>query len=162
MQFGMIGVGRMGANMVRRLMRAGHDCVGYDMNADAGRALAGEGATGARALEALVARPRAPGAHGQRVGWLMARAHVGDQVMAAYAEGFNILRHADVGQRRHEIDAETTPLRDPQCYQYTLKLADIAEVWRRGSVIASWLLDLTARALLGSPDLATYSGRVSD
>ncbi|HKC73092.1 MAG TPA: decarboxylating 6-phosphogluconate dehydrogenase [Chloroflexota bacterium] len=285
MQFGMIGLGRMGANMVRRLMRAGHDCVVYDMNADAVRALAREGATGARSLKDFVARLSAPRAHAQRVVWLMVPAAVVDQelaalvpllapgdivvdggnsyyrddiqraaaltaqglhyvdvgtsggvwglergyclmiggetdvvrhldplfaalapgvdaaprtpgretaggtaergylhcgpsgaghfvkmvhngieygVMAAYAEGFNILRHADVGQRRHEIDAETTPLRDPQCYQYTLKLADIAEVWRRGSVIASWLLDLTARALLGSPDLATYSGRVSD
>jgi 6-phosphogluconate dehydrogenase len=83
-------------------------------------------------------------------------------VMAAYAEGFNILCHADVGLRTHDVDAETTPLRDPQFYQYTLNLADIAEVWRRGSVIASWLLDLTARALFQSPDLATYSGRVSD
>jgi 6-phosphogluconate dehydrogenase len=82
--------------------------------------------------------------------------------MAAYAEGFNILRHADVGCHTHDVDAETTPLRDPQYYQYTLNLADIAEVWRRGSVIASWLLDLTARALLGSSDLAAYSGRVSD
>ena len=285
MQFGMIGLGRMGANMVRRLMRAGHDCVVYDMNADAVRALAREGATGARSLKDFVARLSAPRAHAQRVVWLMVPAAVVDQelaalvpllapgdivvdggnsyyrddiqraaaltaqglhyvdvgtsggvwglergyclmiggetdvvrhldplfaalapgvdaaprtpgretaggtaergylhcgpsgaghfvkmvhngieygVMAAYAEGFNILRHADVGQRRHEIDAETTPLRDPQCYQYTLKLADIAEVWRRGSVIASWLLDLTARALLGSPDLTSYSGRVSD
>jgi 6-phosphogluconate dehydrogenase len=83
-------------------------------------------------------------------------------VMAAYAEGFNILRHADVGLRTHDVDAETAPLRDPQCYQYTLNLSDIAEVWRRGSVIGSWLLDLTARALLQSSDLATYSGRVSD
>jgi 6-phosphogluconate dehydrogenase len=280
MQLGMIGLGRMGANMVRRLMRAGHDCVVHDMNTEAVRALAREGATGARSLKDFVARLSAP-----RAVWLMVPAAVVDQalaelvpllapgdivvdggnsyyhddirraaelkqrglhyvdvgtsggvwglergyclmiggetdvvrhldplfaalapgvdaaprtpgretaggtaeqgylhcgpsgaghfvkmvhngieygVMAAYAEGFNILRHAGVGQRTHEIDAETAPLRDPQYYQYTLNLPDIAEVWRRGSVIASWLLDLTARALLGSPDLATYSGHVSD
>jgi 6-phosphogluconate dehydrogenase len=280
MQLGMIGLGRMGANMVRRLMRAGHDCVVYDMNTEAVRALAREGATGTRSLNDFVARLSAP-----RAVWLMVPAAVVDQalaglvpllapgdivvdggnsfyhddirraaelkqrglhyvdvgtsggvwglergyclmiggetdvvrhldplfaalapgvdaaprtpgreraggtaehgylhcgpsgaghfvkmvhngieygVMAAYAEGFNILRHADVGCRTHEVDAETTPLRDPQYYQYTLNLADIAEVWRRGSVIASWLLDLCARALLQSPDLATYSGRVSD
>jgi 6-phosphogluconate dehydrogenase len=83
-------------------------------------------------------------------------------VMAAYAEGLNILRHADVGKRTRAADAETTPLRNPEHYQYDLDLPEIAEVWRRGSVIASWLLDLTAEALLKSPNLATFSGRVSD
>jgi 6-phosphogluconate dehydrogenase len=83
-------------------------------------------------------------------------------LMAAYAEGFNILKHANVGKEQHEIDAETTPLRNPELYQYDLNLADIAEVWRRGSVIASWLLDLSAQALLESPELEKYSGRVSD
>ena len=83
-------------------------------------------------------------------------------LMAAYAEGFNILKHASVGKDQQEVDAETTPLRHPELYQYDLNLADIAEVWRRGSVIASWLLDLTAQALLQSPDLAEFSGRVSD
>ena len=83
-------------------------------------------------------------------------------VMAAYAEGLNILHHADAGTRRESVDAETTPLRHPEYYQYKLDLADIAEVWRRGSVIASWLLDLTAAALLGSPDLGNFKGRVSD
>jgi 6-phosphogluconate dehydrogenase len=83
-------------------------------------------------------------------------------LMAAYAEGMNILRSADVGKRTHEIDAETTPLRDPEHYQYDLNLPDIAEVWRRGSVIASWLLDLTASALIKDPTLAQFSGRVSD
>jgi 6-phosphogluconate dehydrogenase len=83
-------------------------------------------------------------------------------LMAAYAEGLNILRHANAGKERRSLDAETTPLRHPEHYQYDLNLADIAEVWRRGSVIASWLLDLTATALLESPDLANYSGRVSD
>ena len=82
--------------------------------------------------------------------------------MAAYAEGFNILKHAGVGKQKQDVDAETTPLRNPELYQYDLNLADIAEVWRRGSVIASWLLDLTAQALLQSPELAEFSGRVSD
>ncbi len=83
-------------------------------------------------------------------------------LMAAYAEGLNILKHANVGLAEHEIDAESTPLREPELYQYDLDLAAITEVWRRGSVIASWLLDLTAQALAQSPDLADFSGRVSD
>ena len=83
-------------------------------------------------------------------------------LMAAYAEGFNILRHANVGKQGRVADAETTPLRQPEHYQYDFNLADIAEVWRRGSVVASWLLDLTALALSKSPDLANFSGRVSD
>jgi 6-phosphogluconate dehydrogenase len=83
-------------------------------------------------------------------------------LMAAYAEGFNILKHANVGKKGREVDAETTPLRNPEHYQYDLNLPDIAEVWRRGSVVASWLLDLTAISLLESPDLEKFSGRVSD
>jgi 6-phosphogluconate dehydrogenase len=83
-------------------------------------------------------------------------------IMAAYAEGLNILKHANVGKSDREVDAETTPLRNPEHYQYDLNLPDVTEVWRRGSVIASWLLDLTAIALLKSPDLANFSGRVSD
>ncbi len=83
-------------------------------------------------------------------------------MMAAYAEGLNIIRYANVGKQKHEIDAETTPLRDPEHYQYDFNLADVAEVWRRGSVIASWLLDLTASALTGDPQLAKFAGRVSD
>jgi 6-phosphogluconate dehydrogenase len=83
-------------------------------------------------------------------------------LMAAYAEGFNILRHANAGKETHVVDAETTPLRHPEHYQYDLNLADIAEVWRRGSVIASWLLDLTARALSNDPELTKFSGRVAD
>jgi 6-phosphogluconate dehydrogenase len=82
--------------------------------------------------------------------------------MAAYAEGFNILKHADVGHTQRETDAETTPLRDPEHYQYDFNLADVAEVWRRGSVVASWLLDLTAISLFEQPKLERYSGRVSD
>jgi 6-phosphogluconate dehydrogenase len=83
-------------------------------------------------------------------------------IMAAYAEGLNILHHAGAGLQAREADAETTPLRHPEHYQYQLDLAGITELWRRGSVISSWLLDLTARALLQSPDLAQFSGRVSD
>jgi 6-phosphogluconate dehydrogenase len=83
-------------------------------------------------------------------------------IMAAYAEGFSLLRAANVGKLKQEDDAETTPLRDPEHYQYDMNLPDIAEVWRRGSVIASWLLDLTAIALLQDPKLAKFSGRVSD
>ena len=134
MQLGMIELGRMGANMVRRLLRAGHDCVVYDIHADAVQALVQEGATGATALPEFVAALNVP-----RALWLMVPAALADQVLAALA-----------------------PLRDPRYYQYDLNLTDIAEVWRRGSVIASWLLDLTAIALLGSPDLAPYAGRVSD
>src|SRR5882757_9051959 len=83
-------------------------------------------------------------------------------IMAAYAEGLGVLRDANIGKQQHAIDAETTPLRDPEHYQYELNLPDIAEVWRRGSVIASWLLDLTANALVADPALAKFAGRVSD
>jgi 6-phosphogluconate dehydrogenase len=280
MQLGMIGLGRMGANMVRRLMRAGHQCVVYDVSAEAVKALAGEGATPAASYGDLVGRLAAP-----RAVWLMVPAAVVDGtlaslvpalapgdiiidggnshyhddirraaelrarglhyvdvgtsggvwgldrgfcqmiggeeaivrgldpifaalapglgsiprtpgrekvpgtaeqgylhcgpngaghfvkmvhngieygVMAAYAEGLNILRHANAGKTGRTVDAETAPLRHPEHYQYDLNLPDIAEVWRRGSVIASWLLDLTASALLRNPDLDTFAGRVSD
>ena len=83
-------------------------------------------------------------------------------LMAAYAEGFNILRHANAGKKRRSTDAETTPLRRPELYLYDLNLADVAEVWRRGSVVASWLLDLAAAALLREPELTQFRGRVSD
>ena len=280
MQLGMIGLGRMGANMVRRLMRGGHQCVVFDRSADALKGLANEGATGVSSLDEFIAKLNKP-----RAVWLMIPAAVVDSqlqelaprmqkedtiidggnsyyiddirraqeltakgiyyvdvgtsggvfglergycqmiggdtnivtrldpifktlapglgniprtpdrekaagtaeegylhcgpvgaghfvkmvhngieygIMAAYAEGLNILRHANVGKQKHEIDAETTPLRHPEHYQYDFNLPDIAEVWRRGSVIASWLLDLTASALFKQPDLKTFSGRVSD
>jgi len=83
-------------------------------------------------------------------------------LMAAYAEGMNVLRHANVGNAKHDVDAETTPLRNPEEYRYDIDLADVAEVWRRGSVISSWLLDLTAISLLRSPNLDEFGGRVSD
>jgi 6-phosphogluconate dehydrogenase len=279
MQLGMIGLGRMGGNMVRRLMRAGHQCVVYDVHPPAVRALAGEGATGADSLKAFVKALEPP-----RAVWLMVPAALVDQtladlvphlapedtvidggnsyyhddirraeelrergihyldvgtsggvfglergyclmiggepatverlepvfsalapgvdaaprtpggkftgtaelgylhcgpagaghfvkmvhngieygLMAAYAEGLNILHHAGVGLRSQEADAETTPLRHPEHYQYELDLPAITELWRRGSVIGSWLLDLTARALRESPDLSNFAGRVSD
>jgi 6-phosphogluconate dehydrogenase len=280
MQLGMVGLGRMGANMVRRLMHAGHDCVVYDIHAKAVEAMVTEGATGAATLEefvSLIETPRAiwlmvpaglvdaevtalskllakddiiidggnsryhddirraaelapVGIHYVDVGtsggvWGLERGYclmIGGEatvvghltpifealapgadaaprtrarsgptsaaergflhcgptgaghfvkmvhngieygLMAAYAEGFNVLRHADVGLRQGLHDAETTPLEHPEHYKYELPLADIAEVWRRGSVVASWLLDLTATALAESPDLASFAGRVSD
>jgi len=280
MQVGMIGLGRMGANMVRRLLRHGQTCVVYDVHPAAAEPLVKEGAIAATSLDEFVAKlapprpvwmmvpaavvestidqlaprlekgdilidggnsyyhddihraaalsgrgihyvdvgtsggvwglergycmmiggepevvrrldsifaalapgrdaaPRVPGrekAGGTAeqgylycgpggAGHFVKMVHNGIEygLMAAYAEGLNILKHASVGKMKHDIDAETTPLRNPDFYQYDLNLADIAEVWRRGSVIASWLLDLTAQALLQSPDLSDFSGRVSD
>ena len=280
MQIGMIGLGRMGANMVRRLLRAGHTCVVFDRSPEAVQALVREGATGAASLEDLLQRLAAPrtvwmmvpaAAVDAALGDLAGRLARGDTVvdggnshyvddlrrakelaargiryvdvgtsggvwglergyclmiggeaeavrsldsvfaslapgadaasfgpvrpgpggtaergylhcgpsgaghfvkmvhngieyglMAAYAEGLNLLRHADVGRRPHEQDAETAPLREPGHYAYDLDLGAIAEVWRHGSVVSSWLLDLTAAALLEDPELARFSGRVSD
>src|SRR5918996_498090 len=197
MQLGMIGLGRMGANMVRRLMKDGHDCVVFDLNPNAVKELAGEGAVGAGSMQDLVsklAKPRpvwmmvpappvdsAPrtkgrekvggtaehgylhcGPHG--AGHFVKMVHNGIEygIMAAYAEGMNVLHNANIGKRTHEIDAETAPLRNPEYYQYDIDLADVAEVWRRGSVISSWLLDLCADALLRDGKLSSFEGRVSD
>jgi 6-phosphogluconate dehydrogenase len=280
MQLGMIGLGRMGANMVRRLMKGGHECVAFDMTPASVQALAKEGATGAGSIDDFISKLKQP-----RAIWLMVPAAVVDStlallvpklakddividggnsyyiddirraeelkkknihyvdvgtsggvwglergycmmiggenevvqrldpifktlapgignidrtpgrekmkgtseegylhcgpsgaghfvkmvhngieygVMAAYAEGLNILNHANVGKTKQVEDAETTPLRYPEHYMYDLNLPDVAEVWRRGSVIASWLLDLTAIALVKSPKLTDFSGRVSD
>ena len=280
MQLGMIGLGRMGANMVRRLIGGGHDCIVFDRSPQAVAALAQQKAIGATSIADFVGKLAKP-----RVVWLMVPAAVVDTtiagllphlekndilidggnsyyvddirrakalapkgvhyvdvgtsggvwglergycmmiggeadvvrhldpvfaclapgrgdiertpgrekaagtseqgylhcgangaghfvkmvhngieygIMAAYAEGMGILQAANVGKRTHAADAETTPLRDPEHYQYDLDLPDIAEVWRRGSVIASWLLDLTASALLADPALARFEGRVSD
>jgi 6-phosphogluconate dehydrogenase len=280
MQLGMIGLGRMGANLVRRLERAGHRCVAYDRNQAAVQQLGGEGAAGAASLQDLVAKlspPRAvwvmvpagvtgrvveelarllepgdvvidggnsyyrddvqraetlgarglhyldvgtsggvyglergfclmiggeaevvarldplfralapglegadrtPGRHGQprpeELGYLhcgpagaghfVKMVHNGIEygIMAAYAEGLNILHRANVGKHMEEISAEAAPLRDPGFYRYDLDVAAVAELWRRGSVVASWLLDLTAHALAQDPEVAGFSGRVSD
>lgn len=280
MKLGMIGLGRMGANMVRRVMRDGHDCVTYDPNQDAVKELVAAGAQGAASLQEFVGkltRPRAiwlmvpaavvdgslaqlspllergdtiidggnsyyvddirrakdlaasginyidvgtsggvwgldrgycmmiggPDDAVQRVdpifkslspglgtiartpgrekaggtaelgylhcgpngaGHFVKMVHNGIEygIMAAYAEGLNVLKSANVGKQKQVASAETTPLRDPELYQYDLNLPDITEVWRRGSVIASWLLDLTAAALMGDPQLAKFGGRVSD
>jgi 6-phosphogluconate dehydrogenase len=281
MQIGMIGLGRMGANMVRRLIRGGHECVVFDVSSTAVDQLVAERAVGSTSLEDLVGKLAAPralwlmvpaaavdttiaqllpylaegdilidggnsyyvddirrakelGARGIRyvdVGtsggvWGLERGYCmmigGDEstvrhldpifaqrapgigdiartpgrinaaagtaengylrcgasgaghfvkmvhngieygIMAAYAEGFNVLQAANIGKAANVVDAETTPLRDPEHYQFDLNLPDVAEVWRRGSVIASWLLDLTAHALADDPALAGYTGRVSD
>jgi 6-phosphogluconate dehydrogenase len=280
MQLGMIGLGRMGANMVRRLLKGGHQCVVFDRSPNVVKELAAEKATGASSLTDLVKKlerpravwlmvpaavvdqtiadlllhleegdilidggnsyyvddirrarelapkrihyvdvgtsggvwglergycmmiggpdqavqrldpvfrtlapgvgdiPRTPGREGaggtaeqgylhcgpSGAGHFVKMVHNGIEygVMAAYAEGLAVLRDANIGKRPHEIDAETTPLRDPEHYQYDLNLRDIAEVWRRGSVIASWLLDLTAASLAKDPALAGFTGRVSD
>ena len=214
MELGMIGLGRMGTNMMRRLLHAGHQCVVYDIHPAAVQVLVKERAVGATSLAELVrglSKPRAiwmmvPAAAvdatmntlvpllerddvvidggnsyyledirrtaeqgylhcGPNGAWHFVKmVHNGIEygLMAAYAEGLAILRTANVGTQQDAIDAETTPLRDPQHYQYDFPLAEIAEVWRRGSVIASWLLDLTAAALLKDPALADFAGRVSD
>jgi 6-phosphogluconate dehydrogenase len=280
MRLGMVGLGRMGSNLTRRLLRHGHEVVVHDVNADAVTLLAGEGATGAGSLEDLVsalAPPRAvwvmvpagvaisatddvaalleagdvvidggnsyylddvaraeryaergvafvdvgtsggvfgldrgfclmiggedeivrrldpvfaalaPGVDaatrtpGRREGASTADAgylhcgpvgaghfvkmvHNGIEygLMAAFAEGLNVLAHANAGATEREADAETTPLRDPERYRYDLDVAEIAELWRRGSVVSSWLLDLTAAALAEDPELAGFEGRVSD
>jgi len=279
MQLGMIGLGRMGANLSRRLMRDGHRVVAYDRNPDVVKSLAGEGATGAESLADFVAKldkPRAmwimvpagvvestleqlrplleaddividggnsyyrddltraadlkrDGIHYIDVGtsggvWGLDRGyclmiggedepvrrlnpifltiapgrgmaeptpglakggtaeqgylHCGPNgaghfvkmvhngveygMMAAIAEGLSIIKSADVGLHMDEVDAETTPLRNPEAYQYTIDPGEVAEVWRRGSVVSSWLVDLTAAAFAKSPDLSDFSGRVSD
>ena len=280
MQLGMIGLGRMGTNIVRRLMNAGHQCVVTDLDRAAVDQLVGEGsiaALGPAELAAALEQPRAvwvmvpAGVTGRVVDDVVAHLDEGDIVidggnsnyqddidraaslaergiryldvgtsggvwglergyclmiggdvdavdhlapifsalapgfdtaertpgrtgppspaehgwlhcgpagaghfvkmvhngieyglMAAYAEGLNILHHADIGRREQETDAETTPLRDPSRYQYDIDSADVAEVWRRGSVVASWLLDLTAAALAEDPQLDGFAGRVSD
>ncbi|HEV7364136.1 MAG TPA: decarboxylating 6-phosphogluconate dehydrogenase, partial [Solirubrobacteraceae bacterium] len=280
MQLGMVGLGRMGANMVRRLMKDGHECVVYDVNADAVKELGGEGATGSDSWDDFVAKLDKPrnawlmvpaafvdstakelsdrmdegdtlidggnsyyhddirragelrpkGIHYIDVGvsggvWGLERGYcqmiggedeavqrldpifkslapgIGDidrtegrsgdpspsemgylhcgpngaghfvkmvhngieyGIMAAYGEGLNIIKHANVGSEKQEDDAETTPLRQPELYQYDIDTAEVSEVWRRGSVIASWLLDLTAIALKRDPELSNFTGRVSD
>ena len=242
MQLGMVGLGRMGANMVRRLLKADHQCVVYNRSPQSVKELAQEGAAGTASpaelvkaltppravwlmvpaaavdstIEGLVPHlapgdilidggnsyyvddirrakelapkrihyvdvgtiARTPGREakagtaeqgylrcgGNGAGHFVKMVHNGIEygLMAAYAEGLGILRAANVGKREHAVDAETTPLREPEHYQYDFDLSEITEVWRRGSVVASWLLDLTAAALLGDPSLSRFAGRVSD
>ncbi|MGI8751436.1 MAG: NAD(P)-binding domain-containing protein [Acidimicrobiales bacterium] len=195
MELGMVGLGRMGANLVRRVSGAGHRCVVFDVDPDAVNALVGEGATGlmiggedavVAALQPIFeaiapgvdAAERTPGRSGEPsqaehgyfhcgpngAGHFVKMVHNGIEygAMAAYAEGLNILKNANAGATRRSADAETAPLGDPQFYHYDLDLASVTEVWRRGSVIASWLLDLTAAALVATLDLSDFSGRVSD
>src|SRR6187455_1459751 len=220
MQLGMVGLGRMGAGIVRRLMHDGHHCVGYDVSPDAVKALAVDGAVGSDSLADFAARLEKP-----RTAWVMVPAgDITDQTIAALAEvlepgdtiidggnthyvddirhanelrekgihhvdvgtsggvwGFErgfclmiggetevvarlspIFANADMGKRQREMDAETAPLERPELYQYEIDTAEVAEVWRRGSVIGSWLLDLTAAALHDSPKLEEFAGRVSD
>src|SRR5437868_3822936 len=173
MQLGMVGLGRMGANMTERLRAAGHDLKTFDPNVD----------STASSLEELVQQLDAP-----RSIWLMVPAGLVDSILdelAPYvAKGDTIIdggnsyyiddlrrsgalgergiHYVNVGRHAQETDAETTPLRNPEHYMYELDVAAIAEVWRRGSVISSWLLDLTAQALNDSPNLDDYAGRVSD
>ena len=160
----MIELGRMGFSIVRRLLGDGHACVVHDVQAApvAGLVKAGRNADPATAEKSFLHC----GPHG--AGNFVKIVHNGIEygVMAAYAEGLNILRNATVGQRDQqalsEHDAETTPLRDPERYRLELNLPEIAELWRRGSVIGSWLLDLTATALLKDSKLAEYGGHMSD
>ena len=219
MQLGMIGLGRMGANMVQRLLAGNHQCVVFDRSPKAVEELTRAKAIGASSIGDLVKKLETP-----RAVWLMVPAAAVDAtindllphltsgdividggnsyyvddirrgqelskkgiryvdvgtsggghfvkmvhngieygIMAAYAEGLGILRSANIGKQGHAVDAETTPLRDPEHYQYDFNLPDIAEVWRRGSVVASWLLDLSASALVKDPALKGFQGRVSD
>ncbi len=186
MQLGMIGLGRMGGSMVRGLLRGGHACVVFDSEPASVTSLVDQGATGSSSLRpdfrdtrsGFEAASRTPGRDTRNstadegylhcgpagAGHFVKMVHNGIEyaLMAAYAEGFNILAHANVGSSARPADAETAPLRHPELYRYDLPLPDIAELWRRGSVIGSWLLDLTSRALAEHPDLTQFSGRVSD
>jgi 6-phosphogluconate dehydrogenase len=181
MRLGMIGLGRMGANMVRRLIKQGHNCVVFDRCQNLwtiwsrrrrqlpARSLA----PGMGSIPRTIGREKIDGTAEEGylhcgpngAGHFVKTVHNGMEygIMAAYAEGLAILRAANVGKQANgAADAETTPLGDPEHYRYDLNLRDIAEVWRRGSVIASWLLDLTANALLQDPSLSKFAGHVSD
>jgi 6-phosphogluconate dehydrogenase len=172
MQLGMIGLGRMGANLVRRLMGDGHRCVVYDVNAAVVKELEGEGATGSASAEPTPSRGDREGTAPDGylhcgpsgAGHFVKMVHNGVEygMMASIAEGLSIIRHANVGNATQVADAETTPLRDPEAYQYDIDPGEVAELWRRGSVVGSWLMDLTADAFARSPGLDDFAGRVSD
>ena len=153
MQIGRVGLGRMGASMVGRLLQGGHAGVVHDVQPAAIDQLTSKGAAERGDLHC--------GLHG--AGHFVKTVHNGIAygLVAAYAEGLNILRNADIGKRSHHVDAETTPLREPALYPYEMDLPEIAQLWRRGSVIDSWLLDLTAAALAADPALAGFEGRLS-
>src|SRR5215204_2054728 len=173
MQLGMIGLGRMGANMVRRLVRDGHECVVYDVDPAVATALADEadGITAAASLADLSAGLEAP-----RSVWMMVPAGLVDTVIADVVEHLDegdtlidggnsnhkddILRAVALVEQEH--NAETAPMRNPEEYRYQFDLAEVVEVWRRGTVIRSWLVDLTANALYDDPALEGFDGRVSD
>ena len=154
MQIGMVGLGRMGASMVGRLLQGGHAGVVHDVQPAAIDQLTSKGAAERGYLHC--------GLHG--AGHFVKTVHNGIAygLMAAYAEGLNILRNADIGKRSHRVDAETTPLRQPALYRYEIDLPEIAELWRRGSVIGSWLRDLAAAALAADHALAGFEGRGPD
>ena len=154
MQIGMVGLGRMGANMVRRL-----DPVFATLAPGRDAAPATPGRDGGGTADKGYLHCGPPGS-----GHFVKMVHNGIEygIMAAYAEGLDILKHANVGVEGRAADAETSPLRHPEHFRYELDVAEIAEVWRRGSVIESWLLDLTASALASSPALEGFAGRVSD
>src|SRR5947207_830913 len=186
MQIGMMGLGRMGANMVRRLLRDGHECVVYDINSASVAGMVKDGAIGAASLEEFVGKLAKP-----RSAWLMLPAAITgkivdqlaalmepgdiiidggnsyyhdavDQAAKLATKAINFLKSANAGKRDRTADAETSPLENPQYYQFDIDLPAVAEVWRHGSVIGSWLLDLTAGALKNDPTLAQFGGRVSD
>src|SRR5438445_196904 len=160
MQIGMIGLGRMGANMVRRLLGGGHRCVVFDRSPKAVEELTRAKAVGATSIADLVRKLETP-----RAIWLMVPAAA---VAATIRDLVSSLSSGDVlidGGKSYylaDIRPGTTPLREPEDYQYDLDLREITEVWRRGSVIASWLLDLTASALVKDPALSEFAGRISD
>ena len=157
MQLGMIGLGRMGANMVRRLIGGGHDCVVFDRAPEAVAGLVKEKAVGASSLADFVKKPNGSGHFVKMV-------HNGIEygIMAAYAEGLSVLDAADVGDRPVAADAETAPLEHPDRYRFDIDVAEVSELWRRGSVVSSWLLDLTAQALASDERLDSFSGFVAD
>ena len=152
MQIGRVGLGRKAASRVGRLLQGGHAGVVHNVQPAAIDQLRSKGAGERRYLHC--------GPHGAGHFVKTGRNGIAYGPVAAYAEGLNILRTADAGERSHHVDAETTPLREPALYRYKMNLPEIAELWRRGSVIGSWLLDLTAAALAADPALAGFEGRV--
>src|SRR5260370_1399623 len=173
MKLGMVGLGRMGANLVRRLMRDGHRCVVYDLDGEAVRRLdpvfrsIAPGRSSAEPTPSRTRKGTAPDGYlhcgPSGAGHFVKMVHNGIEygMMGAIAEGLSIIRHANVGKKGRATDAETAPLREPEAYQYDIDVAEVAEVWRRGSVVGSWLGAPLAGALARSPHLDGFQGRVS-